>query len=146
MIILAIIIIGISVTVGIRFYDTHNNNNLRQEMSIEIKELAQNAQLFYMRPVAQIGLGSKAIIAEADLGIFYEHFEVTGSTDAIETMNAEYKLDLATGDSLILKISAVAKANDKIILTAVVDLKGLKGDKGLKIKHSASSATDYPTF
>lgn len=145
-IILALIIIGTSVGVGIKMYDTYTDNNLRQEMSIEIMDKAQKAQLFYMRPVEMGGFGSKATIVEADLDIFYEHFEVSGSTEAIETMNAEYKLDLATGDSLILKISAVAKANDKIILTAVVDLKGLQGDKGLKIKHSASNVSDYPSF
>jgi sensor domain CHASE-containing protein len=145
-VVLAIIIVGTSLIIGINMYNKITENNLRQAISKEIQDIAQKAQLFYKRPVEMSGLGAKATIVEVDLDIFYEHFEVSGSTEAIETMNAEYKLDLATGDSLILKISAVAKANDKIILTAVVDLKGLQGDKGLKIKHSASNVSDYPSF
>lgn len=145
-IILALIIIGTSIGVGIKMYDTYTENNLRQAMSIEIKDIAQKAQLFYIRPDIQGGFGAKTSLTENDITKFYTYFDVADKNDPIATINAEYKLDLIAGTSLELKISGKAKSNPDFYVTGIVDLKGVKGEKGIKIKHKANNASDYPSF
>ena len=141
MIVLSVIVVGAAVAVGIQMFDTQANNAARNAMVTDVLQMAAQAQAWYRTPTMMGGAGNAA--TNSDDGGFTatdiaKYIDSGATTATITNANGSYVVAIVTWP----EISIVATQGEMKV-AALIDLKGVKGDNGIKMNPSSETV---PTF
>ena len=121
MIVLTVIVIGASITVGIQMYDSQANNQTRNAVVSDLTHFGVQAQAWYRLPVVMGGPGAEGLNT-GNLQRLIEAINRDWTTAPYTNTTAFYAFSVVDEDNL--GIIGTSISNSNIVVAARITLKG----------------------